>query len=1132
MGPLAKLPVECLQLILQVLAHNNDTCSLAALLQTSRYIASIALPFLYDDPYRQHIHDIMLVVENTPIRSEYVLSHMLLSQLPPDSYSSVISHTLRLGPSNTRTAFASNSPLDYFAYIRHLRLPAGAVDLGYFWPRGCWHPDTDAFMNGPEFSRMRKAHNLLPAYDDNMGIEEEIQFYHFQVVLWREALWTLASPIFEQLQSMTISVFDLDRYSRIQGRLGSLEHIHFALDDVVDYSEDAYYGGEMVMSDEFRAAAEARKERNFRGMVQFVRDHARLFPGRLKSVTSYDSDLWPDLDQTCPVEVELEILRILPPLQAPTSLNKTNFLHLSAHLQSTDLSHVQEITDLESPSLWFNLLRDGREFLQRCRSLKSIHMDSLGPGSFSWASQEKRDQESLSNSNNSGTTHGSTGASALGESRSAYLKYGLVPLENFHILEAEEEPLSDEADDVVFAFSQTLKKLTITAATYQQMHIPRTLLFGRGWVDLPVLTTLYISAAWNKLALDTQLYRHCPNLIHASLTDNSTRYQCQDIVTCFSAELPRLDTLELIGWSALSFHPDILNSTVALGELWIGIERDDVDSYFIPPHEELDRSFGVDVTLGSGAAPRLARPRWTWDWYLPQLTSLTLTAEFAFRFQFRMLQGCPALDFMSLYMRASLNTAPRTRVLKMSELFMPRTTAGTGQKEEAIVAPALTVLRLTGRWEIDNSMLEQFFIRMFPKLEDLEEDGMHGYLLENLVEVVRTMPNRLEGMHLSLIEPSEELAQELGLVCENGGEDEDEDEAEGEVVKQDDTEDQEEGDGGLEYNYDSVTSAHRLLRALFCRVPDKYLSDLLRLTYQFDPDGSILTIPAMVEASAALGTAATTVPFDYFTYIRHLNLEPWAVEVKNCWPRRGFPFNLSRYLESEKFRDLLSLIDMPSAQFLEQLQSFSIPASNLESYLDVIGHMRSLERIQFVMDELFEHRCLPVSEAAELRRTEVLRLMAGFVSEHAQLYKGKLKAVSIKDSGLWCDATQSFPMDMRLQLWRILPPLHKPRILGDELINWMRFVAHVQETDLGQLEEIAFPSALLDTHDSLCDNRQFLHRCRSLRRMDMLSLGGDSFKWAVQEKGTMDGLGNSGVIDSGNSSGSGRRPMMHALEDP
>ncbi|KAF9144429.1 hypothetical protein BG015_000117 [Linnemannia schmuckeri] len=799
MDPLSKLPIECLQLILQVLVQERYNGALAALLQTNKYLATITLPFLYDNPYRKGMHGYMSVqTTRSRIRSDHVLTRMLLSQLPLATLPPVISNLL-LGTTNATLP----RPVDYAAYIRHLCLPSWALDLDFYWPKGCHEREALAYMKSTEFIQLCKDHNLLPCYEENLGTESEILQYHFQVILWRQACWSLASPILEQLQSLTIPVFDLDRYSDAIARLGNLEHLEFALDDIVDYSEEAYYGGDMVMSPKFESEAQTRKERRLRAMVHFVRDHAQLFPGRLKTVICSDAEMWPDLNQTCPVETKLEILRILPPLKSPTFLSKTNFLHVVAHLQSTDLSQVQEITDMESPPcLWYDVSRDGREFLQRCRALKSIHMDTLGPGSFAWATQEKRDMESIGSNNNTNTNtsiQGGVGGTSLQESRPAYLEHGLVPLEEFNILESD-EPLSDEDDNVVFAFSQTLKKLTMTAATYEQLHIPRILQVGGGWVDLPLLTTLYISAAWNRLSLDIHLYRHCPNLMLASFTDNTTRYRCRDIRTCLAAELPQLDTLDLTGWSGLTFHPATLHSTLALKKLWIAIGRDDVDAYFIPPRTELDRSFegdfaGVEGSSDDGApiqmpqaGARMSRPKWTWDWYLPQLTSLTLTAEFAYRFQFRMLQGCPSLEFLNLNMRLTDRSDQFTRVLSRDDLFMPMVTDNTGreeessseqqqqqQEEEAIVAPSLEVVRLMGPWVIADELVPQFFIHMLPSLGDLEEEGVTGYTLERMCEVLRTMPNKIEEMHLSLPEPSEESAKEMGLIAEKDEEEEEED---------------------------------------------------------------------------------------------------------------------------------------------------------------------------------------------------------------------------------------------------------------------------------------------------------------------------------------------------------------------
>ncbi|KAG0295209.1 hypothetical protein BGZ96_012311 [Linnemannia gamsii] len=73
--------------------------------------------------------------------------------------------------------------------------------------------------------------------------------------------------------------------------------------------------------------------------------------------------------------------------------------------------------------------------------------------------------------------------------------------------------------------------------------------------------------------------------------------------------------------------------------------------------EIFDRHSGYPLT---GAALATATPLicsewqiWTWDWDLPKLTKLTLNAEFAQRFQFKMLQGTPSLLHFSVDSRSS-----------------------------------------------------------------------------------------------------------------------------------------------------------------------------------------------------------------------------------------------------------------------------------------------------------------------------------------------------------------------------------------------------------------------------------------------------------------------------------------------
>ncbi|KAF9922423.1 hypothetical protein FBU30_007445 [Linnemannia zychae] len=52
------------------------------------------------------------------------------------------------------------------------------------------------------------------------------------------------------------------------------------------------------------------------------------------------------------------------------------------------------------------------------------------------------------------------------------------------------------------------------------------------------------------------------------------------------------------------------------------------DGCYIPPVEELNASFQMESEdVESATSFSSGRPRWTWDWHLPLLTSLTLTAE-------------------------------------------------------------------------------------------------------------------------------------------------------------------------------------------------------------------------------------------------------------------------------------------------------------------------------------------------------------------------------------------------------------------------------------------------------------------------------------------------------------------------
>ncbi|KAG0287738.1 hypothetical protein BGZ96_008368 [Linnemannia gamsii] len=682
-----------------------------------------------------------------PSRTDHTLARMLLSRLPADTLPPVISLALGANkpPSDMDTSPSTRSPLNYSAHIRNFDLPTIAMSITSYWPISQPTPTSVAnYMQGEEFTQICESARHLPAYTQKIKTKEGLLQLHYEAHLYCEACWALASPLLEQLQSLTLPVSDLGRYSRAISRLRNLERLHFLLDKIVDYDWDHFSD----VAQEVRDETKERKDDLYQTVVQFVEDHTRLFPGRLKTVTFSDSGLWPAVEQSCPEITERDVAQLLPPLHNPTILNQDNLPHLAAHLDSTDLSYVREILELQGPGAWYHTLRRNRQFLQRCRSLQSLFTEPLGEGAFTWAVQEKRDFES---------------------GQEAHLEDGLMPLRNIYLRESEDEQLTDELNDIAVAFSQTLMSITL-AMSPKQWHPSQTMNIGQGWVNLPVLTDLMINATRNRLFMDPQLLQHCPNLKNASFTDHTSQYLWEDIVPCQPAELPKLELLRLIGTSSLTFHPDTLHSTPALSHMFIETCADDAGRFFIPETEELQRSFGMncDTTITQeGPEPPniIARPLWTWDWHLPNLHHLSLSAEFAYMFQFKMLQGCPALRSLDLNMETSNEGVQR--VISNSDMFLP--CADPAAPKQAIVVPSLRVLCLRGPWKIYDTSLAQLLSVMFPNLESFDEQGLSGYSLKALVEVVKTKPNGIAELILGQLPLFGKGADDVGLQWFHGG---------------------------------------------------------------------------------------------------------------------------------------------------------------------------------------------------------------------------------------------------------------------------------------------------------------------------------------------------------------------------
>ncbi|KAG0249691.1 hypothetical protein BGZ95_007444, partial [Linnemannia exigua] len=428
-------------------------------------------------------------------------------------------------------------------------------------------------------------------------------------------------------------------------------------------------------------------------LIQFIQDHARLFPGRLMHVNASLSHFWHN--QNLPKETLREILRILPPLPKITSISENNWSRIAPHLQTTDFSHVHSI-DWTVPMVKY------QQVLQRCRSLCQISTNNLVPRSFDWAVKEKRDMlERLGPD----TVYPVSTIHRLDvlSSQATPLTHGLVPLARFTLREYIIP--SQDLDAITFAFSQSLTDLIVRNIhgpnnndTHQTIHL------NCDWVHLPILSRLELCSPHCRIVLDPSLFSRCPSLSQVTLVDETFEYSCQEIDPWLPAQMPLLCVLHLKGWSALAFNPATLASAKGLLVLRLMMTRRE-GNCFIPAVDELDASYGIEddeehkdeemVENEKNISYAVARPQWTWDWFLPSLENLELMSEFAYRFEFRMLQGCPALGRLKLYMITSEGHLHR-RLISESDLFMP----GFKESRDRIVAPMLTYVSMEGHWVI------------------------------------------------------------------------------------------------------------------------------------------------------------------------------------------------------------------------------------------------------------------------------------------------------------------------------------------------------------------------------------------------------------------------------------------------
>ncbi|KAG9069591.1 hypothetical protein KI688_010495 [Linnemannia hyalina] len=705
---LSQLPLECLQRILEIITsrHRRETLtSLNALLRVNRYIAQVTLPFIYHSPFlSEHVYtyfkerglrELVRTLLGNVLLCGGEVSKDLIGEFKLDS--SLSSPSAADTDTDAKSSYPKVRPLNYLGHLRCLDFPMGRFTNSILQERDELSEDEVAYIEGGEFwSQCPVGNNSMTPDtnsssmeldDDNNSMDsndlkerldrrrKELAWYFWEVGLYRDTLWTLSTPVLDQLEGLSFPLSDIYRWTGVVGRLGRLETLKFVLDEIPPDKSSI----DPINDDE---ATRLYKDEAMQLLVHFVREHTRIFKGQLQTInicTQHHRSRY--FDQPWHHNFWMQIYRLLPPMDRPTFLSRENLMRLLAHPEITDLGRVKEVLYI------------------------------------------------------------------------------------------------------------------YTAIETQGSHLPRSIEIGRGWVDMPVLTDLKIEAHSHRLLIDQMLLFHCPNLTTVYLSDNTRMYQCQDIIPALPAQLEKVTKLELEGWPALTFHPATLVWATELKVLRICVDsRVAGSAHFIPPVKELNRSYGGhqdEDGLATGAKDgqeggemlplMIQRPAWSWDWKFRQLKKLEFTGEFAFRFQFRMLHGCPALKELTLKMGTEQEDS-HVRALTHADFYIPNdetgldeldpmdpTTAPAQEPTRIIIAHSVEILTMWGAWILSDSLIPTLLYDSFPKLREVSLSGCNGFTLPALITcLLTTLAERISRVLVSIPEPTQEERKELGLLRKAG----------------------------------------------------------------------------------------------------------------------------------------------------------------------------------------------------------------------------------------------------------------------------------------------------------------------------------------------------------------------------
>ncbi|KAK3821564.1 MAG: hypothetical protein J3Q66DRAFT_398585 [Benniella sp.] len=774
-----RLPSECILNIIRLLSDEYDTDTMASLLCVNKSICAATLPFLYQDCFNDSMHKNRPHSNKDPKITTAQMMRTLLRQVRPQSRIPDILKATYLSQddqSNLESTAVSPQPAPVFKYrqfIRHIKV--------YYVHQYCMFEPVHT--NSPLMD-YAATNQLYERFVDEGYITSNVPDVYrnnalamvLEMVFFQQLTWTLCQDFPESIESLKIPLHDIQRYIDHVHRFTSLSDVRFSVQGVGLYRRFMpvdIQGPNLIQPEE--------RVRYLEGMMEFVRRHTSIHKNVLQKV---ELPHLSDRDGTGQ-RLHFAIQSLLPPFQISRSID-TDWIGLLArhtdanlgYLESLTLNHNFRYQQVEEIS---KVLASHPPLLPRCRALKHLIAETLGPDMFEWAVMEKKKKDAQHQQE-------STVGGYSSSWQHSHYNNGLVPLQSIKITNQKASPLVQELNDIAFAFSDSLEELCVDDGRWgfkefvEDTNASRTVFYGQGW-HLPHLRCLFSDVFDLRLHFDMDALQRCRALESLTLRDAVVNYRHRDIRSWSVVHLLHLKRLDLKGSPALHFNMESLHHSPCLEELTLKMDtafRGTFWCFLIPYPEELEcedsDTEAVDGHESSGIPGSNQghqsigrRPRYTWDWHLPKLYKLELAAVFAFMFDFQWLQYLPNLRSLRLSTISWANKLHERHItlkdLSKREQQQPLDEYGPREilSDRYIGLPKLESIELDGSWIFEENVLEVLCMRVAPNLHCINfGSDCTGFTLEECITLSRKMPH-LKKILLILPWTHDEIRQ-LGLI--------------------------------------------------------------------------------------------------------------------------------------------------------------------------------------------------------------------------------------------------------------------------------------------------------------------------------------------------------------------------------